>query len=212
VNRSTDDLIARLAADARPVKRLRPPMVRALSWLAGILLLAGLLVLRFSDLAGFAARNGTLQAGLAWLASLATGAAAVIAAAHLSLPDRSRSWALAPLPFLALWLAASGWGCVGLEFDSRGDSDRCLYFIAASGLVLTGFLGWRLRRSRPMDPRLVAATAALGAAGLSAALLQFFHPFAITWLDLGAHLAGVAAVIAAASIVGGLLRGRPAPA
>ena len=60
-------------------------------------------------------RNGDFQSALAWTASLLTGATAVVAAAHLALPDRSRRWALLPLPFLALWLTASGVGCLGLR-------------------------------------------------------------------------------------------------
>ena len=65
----------------------------------------------------------------------------------------------------------------------------------------------RLRRARPMQPRLVAATAALGAAGLSAALLQFFHPFAITWLDLGVHLAAVGLLVGLGGLAARVLDG-----
>jgi len=40
-----------------------------------------------------------------------------------------------------------------------------------------------------------AAVGGLGAAAISAFLLQFFHPFEVTVVDLGVHLAGVLALI-----------------
>ena len=208
MSRSTEALIAELAAGARPVRRLRPPTVRAGLWLAGVMLVAAAGILRFADLAGFVRRTAGPQPGLAWIAALATGAVAVVAAAHLALPDRSRRWALAPLPFLALWLAASGWGCLGLPVHPDGDSRRCFVFVLASGLPLTAFLVWRLARARPLDAPLVAVMAALGAAGLSAALLQFFHPFPITWLDLGVHMAAAAVLLAAGGVGGAIGQGR----
>ena len=195
MSRSTEELIAALAAEARPVRRLPPPGRRAALWLALILGFCAVAIALWANLPDFWRRTGGLQTGLAWAASLATGASAVVAAAYLSLPDRSRRWALLPLPFLVLWIGLSGAGCLSLDPRPDGDSHKCFVFILASGIPLAGFLLWRLRRARPMQPRLVAATAALGAAGLSAALLQFFHPFAITWLDLGVHLAAVGLLV-----------------
>ena len=46
-----------------------------------------------------------------------------------------------------------------------------------------------------------AALGAVGVAGLSAFILQFFHPFDVTLLDLGAHLAGVLVLIAAMTLI-----------
>jgi hypothetical protein len=37
--------------------------------------------------------------------------------------------------------------------------------------------------------------AGLGVASLAAFLLQFFHPFDVTVIDLGLHLAGIATVV-----------------
>jgi hypothetical protein len=44
-------------------------------------------------------------------ATAMTGAAAVLAAFNLSLPDRSNAWALLPLPTLLLWIGSSGYAC-----------------------------------------------------------------------------------------------------
>lgn len=195
---STEALIARLAAEAGPVRRLPSPWTRAGAWLAVILAAGAAAALLFGDTRML--EGAGLRGGLAWAAALATGCAGVVAAAHLAMPDRSRRWALAPLPPLALWIALSGVGCIGLPPSSPGESDQCFVFILAVGAPLGAFLFWRLRRARPLDPRGTAFAGALGAAGLSAALLQFFHPMAVTWLDLGTHLAAVAVILAAGAL------------
>ncbi len=111
MNRDTEDLIAQLAAAAPPVRRLLPPMTRALAWLGVVCVLAGIAVLRLSNLHAFALRASDTRLALELAATLATGFAGVIAAFHLSLPDRPRAWALLPLPFAAVWMALSGVGC-----------------------------------------------------------------------------------------------------
>jgi len=207
MSRSSEELIAALAADARPVRRLKPPGVRAAVWLALLIGLAALLVVLKADLPEALRRNAGLAPMGAWAASLLTGVTAVVAASHLSLPDRPRTWALLPLPFLVLWVALSGVGCLGLDPRPQGDSRMCVLFILAVGGPFTAFLLWRLQRAHPLDARLTAGVGAVGAAGLSAALLQFFHEFTVTFMDLGAHLAAAALVVLAGSLAGGLIRG-----
>jgi hypothetical protein len=46
----------------------------------------------------------------------------------------------------------------------------------------------------------VALLGGLGAAALSALLLQFFHPFALTLVDLAVHFGAVAIVIGLAAV------------
>lgn len=199
---SNRDLIDRLAADARPVRRLASPAVRACGWLVVIAVIGGALVFARADLAEFSRRT---QGGLkmaAWLLSVATGATAVFAASFVSFPDRSRRWALLPVPMLVLWLAAAGAGCIGLPTGPDIHSPECLKFILMVGSPITAFLIWRLWRARPLDGPLTGLLAGLGAAGLSAALLQFFHPFAVTALDLAVHLAAVAALLGGGALVG----------
>jgi len=202
------DLIERIAAEGRPVRRLGSPGVRACAWLALIAVLgAAYLFTRGADLNDFARRTGgALQAG-AWLAAIATGATGVIAASYVSFPDRSRLWALLPLPFLVLWLTLSGIGCLGLPTAADAESPGCVKFILMTGSPITAFLMWRLWRAHPLDAGLTGLLAALGAAGLSAALLQFFHPFAITALDLALHLVAAAILMGAGLVVGRLAKG-----
>lgn len=212
---STDDLIARLSASAVPVRRLAPPMTRALLWLMAIAVLAAVPILLRSDLGVFARRASDPRMACELFATLATGVAGVIAAFHLSIPDRSRAWAFLPAPFALLWMALSGWGCLQFlpEQDQRGwgvhQSDYCFAFLLGVGVPLAGLLILTLRRASPLQPRLVACVGALGVAGLAAFVLQFFHPFDVTIMDLATHLVALAILIGVFSLSGRLtLSGR----
>ena len=107
-----DRLIGALAADLRPVRPLLSPPLRALIWLALVVAIAAVLAV-FASLAAMWQRlTEAPDMWLAVLGSTATTATAALAAFELSLPDRSRAWALLPLPAFALWVAASGLGCL----------------------------------------------------------------------------------------------------
>jgi hypothetical protein len=201
--RGTDALIARLAADIRPVRPLAPPLRRALTTL-GLLAAAGLLaILSMADvgalLARYAGREEMMAAEMA--AMLATGVLAVTGAFFLSIPGRSRLWLWAPMPPLLVWIALSGMGCWrdlirnGSAGWTLGRSVDCLLFILGASLVIGTPIVWRLSRAAPIEPLRVALLAGLGTAALAAFLLQFFHPLTITFLDLAIHLAAVLAVI-----------------
>jgi hypothetical protein len=208
VSEGTEKLIERLVAEAAPVRRLRPPLVRAALWLLAVTALAAAAVLLFSDLDLFGRRVRDPKLALELVGTLATGLVAVIAAFYLSLPDRSRAWALAPLPFLVLWIASSGYSCYRhwLSFGPDGwvigESAECFAFILAVSLPIGISLLLLLRRARPLTPVSVAAVGGLGAAGIAAFLLQFFHPFDVTFMDLAVHALAIAIVVMAASAIG----------
>jgi hypothetical protein len=198
---STDALIDQLAGKLEPVQRLRPPAVRALLWLALVSVLGLALILRFADLAVFLQRMAVRRIAVETIATALTAVAATLAAFELSVPDRSARWAWLPLPPFLLWLAASGLGCLqnGLSLGGPGGllghSGRCFGFIVAFSVPLSTGLCWLLRRARPIDPLPVAALGTLAAAASAAFLLQFFHPFDVTVIDLGLHLAAVGLVV-----------------
>lgn len=204
----TDDLIAQLSASAAPVKRLAPPMLRAVLWLLIVTGIAGVAILLRANLVVFAARASDPRMALELFATLATGVAGVIAAFHLSLPDRSRAWALLPLPFALLWMATTGVGC-WLDWAEQtkrgwalGQSAYCFKFLLGIGAPMAGLLLLGLRRAYPLQPRLVASVGAVGVAGLAAFVLQFFHPFDVTIMDLGTHLAALLILIVVFSLSG----------
>ncbi len=203
----TDALIAALGAEAVPVRPLRPPLTRALIALAAIALFGAAAVLLLSNgkLLVPVGAAGPAMSALELAATLATGVLAIIGAFFLSVPGRSRRWALAPIAPAALWIGLSGLGCyrdllrtgsTGLEIGHSGD---CLVFIVGASLLIGLPLLWRLSRARPIDPLPVALLGGLGTAALAALLLQFFHPFAVTFVDLGFHLAAVMTVVALAA-------------
>jgi hypothetical protein len=206
MSRNTEDLILQLAATAAPVRRLAPPMLRALVWLGAIGLISAIVIVKLSNLTVFAARASDPRMALELVATLATGIAGVIAAFHLSLPDRRSAWALLPAPFAAVWMGLSGLGCYRHWAEQKangwalGESSHCFVFLLVVGIPIAGALLLSLGRARPLQPRLVATVGAIGAAALSALLLQFFHPFDVTLMDLGAHLAALLILIGASSL------------
>ena len=213
---ATEHVIERLVADAQPVRRLRPPTRRAALWLLAVAAIAAGAILVFSDLGVMADRLRDPKLQVEMVATLLTGIAAVVASFHLSLPDRSPAWALLPLPFLAVWIASSGYACwrhwisFGPGGFELGESAHCLRFMLAISIPLGVSLLLLLRRAAPLTPVRVAAIGGLGIGGIAAFILQFFHPFDVTFMDLAVHLGSVAIVVAVASLVERGAQGRAA--
>jgi len=194
----TEQLIHSLAQQLHPVRRMPAPALRALGWLGVIGAIGSGVVLRYANLGLFAQRLQVPRIALECVGSSLTAIAAIIAAFELSIPGRSRRWAWLPLAPLTLWLGASGVGCWrnALQRHELGsDSPGCFIFIASVSVPLAVALFWMLRRAHPIAPLPVALFGSLGVAATAASLLQFFHPFDITLLDLAFHLAAVGFVI-----------------
>lgn len=209
-----EKLIGALAADLKPVRPVRGVAPRAAVWLGLVVLMAGLLA-QFADLPDMAARLSA--APDMWLA--ATGATltamlGAIAAFQLTLPDRKPWWALLPLPGLALWLGASGLGCLrtviemGMYEEIIDESKACLVFILAVSVPLSAALIILLRRGFSLRPNLSALTAGIAAAGAAVALLNFIHPHDPSVIGIAVHSVGVAIVAIANRIRGGKILAR----
>ena len=204
-------LIRDLATDLAPVRRLRPPSVRALAWLAVVVATAIVLAM-IADLSALGHR--LIVAPDMWLAvtgSALTAILATIAAFQLSLPDARRAWALLPLPAALLWIVASGVGCLrtwvvpGTHAADLSEARDCLIFIVGLSVPLSALLIIMLRRAYPLQPGLTAAIAGLASAAAAATLLNLFHPFDAAATDLTVHIFAVALVIVANQTFSGRL-------
>src|SRR5207253_1977718 len=106
----TSDLIEVLVADAAPVRRLRPPAVRAACWLlfAGIVIvLVGIAHGARADLA-LKLQQPVFVIGVA--AAMTTGILAAVGAFIASVPGMSRRWLVLPIPAALVWVATISCG------------------------------------------------------------------------------------------------------
>lgn len=206
---SHEKLIGALAGDLKPVKPLRKFARQALVWFGVVAVLAGFLAL-LADLPDMAAR--LTAASDMWLAMTGAALTAIlgaIAAFQLALPDRKPWWALLPLPGLALWLGASGLGCLrtviemGMYEEIFAEARACLVIILALSVPLSIALIVMLRRGFSLRPNLTALTAGIAAAGAAVALLNFIHPHDPSVIGIAVHGVGVAIVAIANRIMGG---------
>lgn len=206
-----ENLITDLVADLRPVRRLAPPWLRAMGWLAVVAAVGGVLA-AFADLPGIAHRLRYVPD--MWLAVLGSGATTILAAIavfELSLPDRRASWALLPLPGLALWIAGTGLGCLrtwtipetGVATVVEGRA--CFIFIVSLSVPLSALMIVMIRRACPLRPNLSAICCGIAVAAGSATLLNFFHPFDAGATDIAVHLVAIGLVIGLNRLFGGWL-------
>jgi hypothetical protein len=209
VSDANDRLVQALSADLTPVRRLAPPSLRVLSWLA-IVGVGAVALAMVSDVDSMISRlTATPDMLLAATGCLLTTVLAAVAAFQLSLPDRKAAWALLPLPALVVWIGASGMGCLrswpaaATHPVTFGDSEHCLIFILGVSLPLWLLLIAMLRRGYPMRPNLTAMIGGLACASAAATLLNFFHPYDASASDLAVHALAIATVILVNSLFGG---------
>jgi hypothetical protein len=205
---TTPELIDVLCADAKPVRRLRPPLVRAAVWL----LFAGLVLVALAALLGTRPdlaerlRQPTFVGALA--GALLTGVLAAVAAFHLSLPDRSRRWLLLPLPALVLWISTIGYGCladwvsIGPDGVRLGTTLECFATLALASLPLSMALLVMLRHAARLYPTTVAMMGGLASAGVAATALSLFHELDASVMVLLWNLGVAALIIALGGIFG----------
>ena len=213
---TTSDLIDSLARNAGPVRRLRSPLRRGFLFLAAVIGVVLLATLVTDTWPAMIVRLQDGRFAIEMIATALTGVAAILAAFCISIPGWGRFWMFLPIPPLAIWLGASGYGCYRNWFVygadgslALGQSADCFIFILTASVPTAIALFFVLRRARPLNSIPVMAIGALGVAGLAAAALQFFHPFDVTVTDLALHAAAVALVVALATILGAPRLGAP---
>ena len=211
-----DHLIRGLAASLRPVRRLPPPLFRALAWLAVVVALA-IALAAFANLDAVWQRiSAAPDLWLAVIGSTLTAILTAIAAFELSVPDAPRAWAALPLPAALLWVGASGFGCLRgwvapqSHVAVMSETRDCLMFIVFLSVPLSALLLTMLRRAYPLYPGLTAAIGGLAVAAAAATLLNFFHPYDAAATDLVVHAVAVGLVIAVNRALGGRIFAVPA--
>jgi hypothetical protein len=211
VSDSNDRLIQALAADLVPMRRLAPPRLRALVWLAFVAAIAIALAMTCdieSMLRRFVAAPDLC---IAAAGSMLTAVLAALAAFQLSLPDRKPFWALLPAPALVLWISASGIGCLrswavaDIYPIPVGGTDHCLLFILALSTPLSVFLVLMLRRGCSLRPTLTSVLGGLACASAAASLLNFIHSHDASAPDMLVHAFAVGAVVLGNGLFGGLI-------
>ena len=198
----TPDLIDALVETATPVRRLRPPIVRAGLWLAFAAIVLGLIAIAHGVRPDFSDRVQQPLFVLGMLGALATSILAAVASFRLSLPDSSRSWAILPLPALALWVATIGYGCLtdwvsmGPDSVHMGEAIRCFATLFMTSVPLSIVMLVMLRYAALLRPLEVSVMGGLAVAAVTAFALSLFHGLDATVMILIWNL-GVAALIAA---------------
>jgi len=197
----TPDLIDALVETATPVRRLRPPIVRAGLWLAFAATVLCLIAIAHGVRPDFSDRLRQPLFVLGMLGALATSISAAVASFRLSLPDSSRLWAVLPLPALALWVATIGYGCltdwVSLDPDGvhMGEAIRCFATLLMTSIPLSIAMLVMLRYAALLRPLEVGIVGGLAVAAVTAFALSLFHGLDATVMILIWNL-GTAALIA----------------
>ncbi|MFZ4410800.1 MAG: NrsF family protein [Paracraurococcus sp.] len=207
----SERLIESLATELRPVRRLPPPGLQALLWIA-LAVLVNALAVALEGVRPDLHDRMLLPAEVGqFLASIATGIAAALAAAMLARPDRSAAWALVPVLPLVLWLGNLGWGCfadlarMGPAAWTMGTSWGCLKFIVLMGAPLTAALLVLLRHAGPVRPLPVLLLGGLASAALCSAGLSLFHHLEAALMVLVWHGGALAVVVVVGWRFGGRL-------
>ncbi|TIS57123.1 DUF1109 domain-containing protein [Mesorhizobium sp.] len=186
----TPDLIASLATNLTPVRRLRPPVRRAARWLLLAAVVLTLLAVSQGLRPDLAQKLQQPAFAISMAASLLTGVLAAIAAFLVSLPDRSRLWLLLPVPALGVWLSNIGYQClaqwigVGPEGVSLGEAARCFATLVLTSLPLSLSMLVMLRYAAPLRPTAVTLMGSLAVAAITATALSLFHAMDATAMIL----------------------------
>ena len=219
----TPELIDTLAECASPVRRLRPPLVRAALWMALTAFVLGLIALAHGVRPDIAAKLDQPLFLLSMGAALVTGIMAAIASFQISLPDRSRLWLLFPVPAMAVWLSTIGYGCltdwvnIGPDGIRMGEAARCFATLLLTSVPLSIAMLVMLRYAAFLRPTETSSMGGLAIAASTAFALSLFHDLdasvmILMWnFGVAALIAGLAGLFGRSAFAWTALRLSPTP-
>ncbi len=183
-------LIGTLVADAAPVRRLRHPMLRWVSWLGVAVIVAATLFWGHGLRDDLIECLGELHFVTGTIAAIATGLTAGIGALMAAMPDRSPRWLWLPVPAATVWVAGTTGGCLWnwVETDfSMVTADAlldCLGLLIATAVPLLVAQVLLLGPISRVAPRGTLAVFCLATAGMVAGLHNLTHAFETSALVL----------------------------
>lgn len=205
---STSDVIDCLVADAKPVRRLHPPAVRALFWLMFAALILVLVAVGHGVRPDLMLKLGQPVFATSVVAALTTGVLAAMASFIASVPGQSRRWLLLPAPALAVWISTIGYGCltgwvsIGPDGMSLGETARCFATLVVTSVPLSLVMLIMLRHVARLSPAPVAMVGSLAVAAMTAVALSLFHPLDATVLILSWNFGVTALFLAFSGLYG----------
>lgn len=210
----TPDLVELLVSELKPVRRLRSPVFRAISWV----LVAGAVVILLGIGQGvrgdLSARLGETAFAVGIAATVATAVCAAVAAFALAVPGRSRLWALLPLPPLLTWISAVGHQCLThwIRYDAggmaMGETARCFATLALTSLPLWLLMLLMLRRSRPVREAPPMLAGSLAVAAMAATAMGLLHQLDASVMILLWNFGTGAAIVIASALSSRVVLGR----
>lgn len=209
--RLPESLIQSLGEQLAPVRRLPPPWLRTAGWLLAVVAIAIGLLYRYGAEHMIQRWIAEPDIAVAGAGAVVTAVCAAWAAFTLGVPGRPAWWAWLPLPAFAVWVGASGLGCLHdwlgptAHVANINEASDCLIFIISFSVPLSALLIWLLRRACPLRPVLTAVMIGLASAAASAALLEICHAFAVAATDLITHAMAVGIVVLVNALMGGRL-------
>lgn len=215
-NNLTDNLIADLACDLSPVKRLAHPAKRLVQWMALALpvslFLGAVIEQQHLTLALERIRDPRILLELS--AILLTAISAGYAALCCVQPGRSsKAWMLPVVPFV-VWLSLIGENCwrlfeqVGADQFSLAPHWTCYPSVAATGFAPALVMVLLLKRGALLTPTLTVALGTLAAAALGAVGLRLYHPPDATAMLMLWQLIATVTFLGIASVVSNVLANR----
>jgi hypothetical protein len=202
----TPELIELLAGELKPVRRLRPPMVRGACWGLVALMVVALLAVGQGVRPDLPEQVNRAAFWAALLGSALTALAAACAAFALAVPGRSRLWALLPLPPLLLWVGAIGRPCLThwVRYDggamAMGDTAQCFATVVLTSLPLWLLMLLMLRRSGLLSRALPMLAGSLAVAAMAGSAMNLLHRLDASAMLLLWNFGSGAAILAASAI------------